>query len=239
MTCGHPAQVIKRLQDSSCIWCQFSQEEKCIYKRTVSVHCVGISACLCIYSGMFMWTVFLLMPSYCLWARASVSPNCRSIFIWAFLQTTSLAWLRQNTDFHCTPIKSECLSCFSLVLHLHPTVHLYCAKAKERSLPVCCIVKYTPNTFLCLFSRRCQKFVPWTFQRMTQETDFGHWSWTLAMHHLTQVNELHCLSFLQFWEPWALSFLNHLWGIRSDITILPLIKFKRKTKNDVGVQWLV
>lgn len=116
-----------------------------------------LQVCLHVYvyiQGMFMWMVFLLMPSCCLWARASVSPNWRSIFIWAFLQTTSLAWSRQNTDFHCTPIKSECLSCFSLALpdlHLHATVHLYCAKAKERSLIACCIVQYILNTLLCVW----------------------------------------------------------------------------------------
>lgn len=95
-----------------------------VYLHKMCTLCRYVSACLYnVYSVIVcVYNIFVEASILQPLSEGIVSPNWRSIFAWAFLQTTFLPWSRQNTGCHCTSVKSECLSYCSLAL---PDLSLY------------------------------------------------------------------------------------------------------------------
>lgn len=102
-----------------------------VYLHKLCTLCRYVSACL--DKKIFCWCLHIAAVS-----KGIVSPNWRSIFAWAFLQTTFLPWSRRYTGCPCTSVKSECLSYFSTArsasLHyLYSSPRLICKRWKNPS----------------------------------------------------------------------------------------------------------
>lgn len=138
--------AFKRLQvlQLSSIWCQFTLRVTVyLHKMCLCVHCVGMSLhvyiyifCDCLCVQCFCWCLHIAAPKR---GRLFHLIEGQYLHEHSYKQLSS-ARSRQNTGCHCTSIKSECLSYSSLALpdlSLCSTVHLYCAKAVERSFIEC------------------------------------------------------------------------------------------------------
>lgn len=172
---------------SRCKW-------RCIYMRCVCVHCICMSLRVYIHMYISSMTVYIydaFADAFILQTLSEgVSPNWRSIFAWAFLQTSFPARLRQNTGYHCASIKSECLSNIARSISLH-----YCAFALCQS-----IGEVVHNLlFFCKIWKKKKKYkktpflLVWFCNQKSVSLNFAKHTGSLAKYYwgLIQRNILH------------------------------------------------